>query len=196
MLKTSEVGPRLTVRITPQEKALAKKAKAEFKASLKELKEAVGVILDLRDSIVSQHPSKEELKSKYKGRMLRYKAKIVQSFNVFLLHLQKNLELLGQISDPDMSRLREILVSEVGELSDGVEAILDLLHEAEKDDFTKNLEHIAGQLEKRKISIYDTIESQLFNHIDHDLLGRMRISELRVGIQKRSRLLLLAIKEG
>jgi predicted transglutaminase-like protease len=196
MLKTSDVGPRLTVKITEQEKALAKQAKVEFKALLKELKAAVNAVLDLRDSITSQHPSKEDLKNKYKGRLLRYKLKITKAFNVFALHLQKNLELLTKINDPDMSRLREILASEVNELKDGFDATLELIDEAEKDDFTKNLEHVAAQMEKRKVSIHDTIENQLFNHIDHDLLGRLRISQLRFNIQKRSRLLLLALKEG
>jgi valyl-tRNA synthetase len=196
MNKLSTSGPRLVVQITPEEKQIARQSKAEFKAVLKELKKAIDVISSLKNAITEQHPSKDDLKTKYAGRLLRYKKRITEAFNVFLTHLQKNLQMLGGINDPDMSRLREVLVSEVSEVTDGVEAILDLLHDVDKDDFTKRLEELTGQLEKRRESIDDAISNQLFNHIDQDLLGKMRISNLRFNLKKRARLLLLALREG
>lgn len=196
MFKIADLGPRLTVTITPEEKQLAKDSKAEFKAVLKELKAAIEIVLDLRDSILEQRPSKEDLSKKYKGRLLRYKRKIVKAFNIFLHHLQTNLGNLAKINDPDMIRLREILAAEVSELRDGVEAVLDLLHDAGKDNFTQLLEQLTAQLEKRQHSIGDAVANQLFNHLDHDLLGRMRISELRFRTQKRSRLLLMLVKNS
>ena len=194
MFIRADLGPRLTVSITPEEKQLAKDAKTEFKAVLKELKEVIETILDLRDSINDQHPSKEDLENKYKGRLLRYKRKIVQSFNVFLKHLQTNMGNLAKINDPDMVRLREILVAEVSELTDGVEKVLDLLDNAGKDNFTQTLQQITAQLEKRQGSINDAIGNQLFNKLDHDLLGLLRVSKLRFNIQKRSRLLLQLVR--
>ena len=194
--KIADLGPRLTVVITPEEKELAKNSKAEFKMVLKELKAAIGVILDLRDSILEQRPSKEDLSNKYRGRLLRYKRKITDSFNIFLQHLQTNLGNLAKINDPDMIRLREILVAEVSELTDGIEAILDLIHDVGKDNFTQMLEQLTAQNQKRQHSISDAVANQLFNHLDHDLLGRMRLSQLRFNIQKRSRLMLMLIKRG
>jgi hypothetical protein len=194
MFKASDLGPRLTVQISPEEKQLAKNAKIEFKAVLKELKDVIGTILDLRDSINDQHPSKEDLDNKYKGRLLRYKRKIVKSFNIFLKHLQTNMGNLAKINDPDMIRLREILVAEVSELTDGVEKVLDLLDDAGKDNFTQTLQQITAQLEKRQGSINDAIGNQLFNKLDHDLLGVMRIGQLKFNIQKRSRLMLMLVK--
>lgn len=195
MLKISEMSPRLTVNITDEERNTAKVAKKQFKASLKDLKAAIKVILDLRDSILQQHPSKEQLNAQYKGRLLRYKRKITDAFNVFLDGLQDNLRLLGKIGDPDMIRLREILVAEISELSDGIESFLDLLGETDRDNFTQTLEQLVAQLEKREASINDVISNQLFNHLDHDLLGRLRISDLKLNIQKRSRLLAQLLKE-
>jgi hypothetical protein len=194
MFIRADLGPRLTVSITPEEKQLAKDAKTEFKAVLKELKDVIETILDLRDSINDQHPSKEDLENKYKGRLLRYKRKIVQSFNVFLKHLQTNMGNLAKINDPDMVRLREILVAEVSELTDGVEKVLDLLDNAGKDNFTQTLQQITAQLEKRQGSINDAIGNQLFNKLDHDLLGLLRVSKLRFNIQKRSRLMLMLVR--
>jgi uncharacterized protein YlxP (DUF503 family) len=197
VLKTiADLGPRLTVQISEQEKQLAKNAKIEFKAVLKELKEAIEVIIDLKDSITSQHPSKEDLANKYKGRLLRYKRKIVTNFNTFLKHLQTSMISLAKINDPDIARLREILAAEVSELRDGVEAVLDLMDDVDKNDFTQTLEQLAAQIEKRRHSIGDAIGNQLFNKIDHDLLGIMRISQLRFRTQKRARLMLQLVKRG
>lgn len=194
MIKNSDMGPRLTVPISDDEKQLAKQAKDEFKVVLKELKDAIDVVLDLRDAILEQRPSKEELKNKYKGRLLRYKKRITDTFNIFLNHLKNNLSIIAKINDPDISRLREILISEISELSDGVEALLDLLEDADKENFTQTLEQLCSQLEKREVSISDAIGNQLFGKLDHDILGKFRVSEFKFNIKKRSRLLLFYMR--
>lgn len=182
-------GPRMVLNITDQERAVAKEAKKEFGEHLKRLEKALRTITDLRDAIAEQRPSKEDLKGKYRGKLLRYKRKVQKVFNDFLLPLKESLEKLSEISDPDMIKLREIIIAEVGELSDGAEAIIDLLEEVDRDGFTKSLEGLAQQMEKRQRSIVDVIENQLFNHIDHDILGRMRVSEMQFRIRKRARII-------
>ncbi len=183
------VGPRMTLEITDAEREIAKKVKKEFKQISKELDSALKVVLDLRDAIVEQRPSKEDLKNKYRGRLVRYKKKIKDAFNHFLTHTKKTLEMAVEISDPEMVRLREILVAEIGELSDGTEALMDLLNETDRDGFTKTLEQISAQLEKRQKSIADVIENQLFGHIEQDILGRMKISSLQHNIRRRTRII-------
>ena len=169
LTKTSS-GPRMTLEITDAEREIAKVVKKEFKQISKELDAAVKVVLDLRDAILEQRPSKDDLKNKYRGRLIRYKKKIKDGFNHFLEHTKTTLEKAVEISDPEMVRLREILVAEIGELSDGAEALMDLLGETDRDSFTKTLEQIASQLEKRQKSIADVIDSQLFGHIEQDIL--------------------------
>lgn len=189
MKTTAETGPRLTLTVTDTERAVAKEVKDEFKDILKKLDKSVRSITDLKKVIVEKHPSQEDLKNKYRGRLLRYRRKIQKVFNDFLMDVQASLEKLAKISDPDMLRLREILAAEVGELSDGAEAVLDLLQDVERDGFTKTLEQICAQMEKRQKSIKDVIDNQLFGHIDQDVLGKMRISELRFRIMRRARVL-------
>lgn len=188
LTKTS-AGPRMTLEITDAERDAAKLVKKEFKQISKELDKAIKVVLDLRDAIVEQRPTKEDLKNKYRGRLLRYKKKIKEAFNHFLSHTKTTLEGAIIISDPEMIRLREILVAEIGELSDGVEALMDLLGETDRDGFTKTLEQISAQLEKRQKSIADVIDNQLFRHIDQDILGRMKISSIQTNIRRRSRVI-------
>lgn len=194
MKKISNQKTMLTLQITEEEKAIAKQSKIEFKLVLKELKDAIKIVLELRDSILEQRPSKENLNTQYRGRLLRYNRKIINAFNIFLKHLKVSLNLLGKINDPDINRLREILVSEISELTDGIEYVSNLLKEPIKEDFTKNIQAISAQLEKREHSINDAIGNQLFNHIDHDLLGMMRISQIKFNIKKRSRLIIQLVK--
>jgi len=190
MMRTNvATGPRMTLVVTDAERAIAKIVKDDFKKILKKLDKAIRTVTDLRDAIVEQRPEKDELKNKYLGRLLRYRRKIRDTFNDFLSSTKISLEKLAKISDPDMIKLREIIIAEIGELSDGVEAILDLLNEVEREGFTKTLEQLAAQLEKRQKSIIDVVDSQLFNHIDHDILGRMKISELQFRIRRRARIL-------
>jgi len=184
----ADFGAQMTLDVTQSEKERAKLVKSEFKVILNELDAAIKVVDDFRLSISQQKPSKADLENNYRGRILRYKSKIRVAFNHFLSHTKKALELLNNISDPEMIRLREILIAEINELSDGAEALLDLLTETDRERFTNTLEQLCGQMQKRKKSIYDVIDSQLFNHIDHDILGRMKISELAFRIRRRARI--------
>jgi len=189
------LGPQMTMEITDKERETAKSVKKEFKVITRELDDAIKIVLDLKNSIVEQRPSKDDLKNKYRGRLVRYKRKIKDAFNHFLQHTKSTLEGTITISDPEMIRLREILVAEIGELSDGVEALMDLMSEADREGFTKTLEQISGQLEKRQKSILDIVNSQLFKHIENDILGRMKISSLRHNIQRRTRIIKQLVAE-
>jgi hypothetical protein len=195
-ISTANTGPRMNVDITPKERVIAKQVKAEFKIILKEMEKAINIVMDLRDALVEERPSKDILKSKYRGRLVRYRSKIRNTFNVFLAHVRDTLHTMDDISDPEMDRLREILIAEIEELSDGVEAMLDLLKESDRESFTQTLEGIAAQLEKRQKSITDVIDSQLFNHIEHDILGKVKVSELQFNIKRRARVLRQLLSRG
>lgn len=186
--KTAATGPKMVLVISDEERAIAKELKVDFKKNIKNLDKAVKTIVDLRDAVVNQRPSKEELKDKYTGRLLRYRRKIRDVFNEFLTGVKGSLEKLSGISDPGMIKLREIIIAEIGELSDGAEAIMDILKETDRDGFTKTVEQITSQIEKRQRSIVDVIDNQLYNHIDHDILGKMKISEFQFRIRRRARL--------
>ncbi|KKK87636.1 hypothetical protein LCGC14_2751250, partial [marine sediment metagenome] len=154
-LSNAETGPRMTLVVSDAEQAVAKTVKEEFKKILRKLDKAIKTVTDLRDAIVEQRPDKDELKNKYLGRLLRYRRKVRDMFNDFLSDMKVSLEKLSKISDPDMVKLREIIIAEVGELSDGAEAILDLLDEVDREGFTKTLEQLAVQMEKRQRSIVE-----------------------------------------
>ena len=186
-ISKADVGPRMNLDITDRERQSAKSVKECFSKSLDKLDDAVRTVTDIRDAIVSQRPSKKDLQKKYRGRLLRYRRKIKNSFNELVIDVKKNLEGLSEISDPEMIRLREIIIAEVGEIADGAEAVMDALKDSERDSFTQTLEQLAAQIEKRQKSIKDVIDNQLSNHIEHDILGKMKLSELRFKIKRRAR---------
>jgi len=186
-ISKADVGPRMNLDITDRERESAKSVKERFSKSLDKLDTAVHTVTDIRDAIVSQRPSKKDLQKKYRGRLLRYRRKIKNSFNDLVIDVKKNLEGLSEISDPEMIRLREIIIAEVGEIADGAEAVMDALKDSERDSFTQTLEQLTAQIEKRQKSIKDVVDNQLANHIEHDILGKMKLSELRFKIKRRAR---------
>ena len=185
----ADQGPQLRLEVTERERASAKAIKKNFKRILKDLDEALKIVYDLRDAIVEERPSKDDLSNVFRGRLLRYRSKIIKEFNTFLQNLKGNLESLNQLLDPEMIKLRGLLISEFDELSDGVEALMDLLRESDREGFTQGLERLCTQMQRRRKSIGDVIDSQLFNHLEHDILGRLKISHLTPRIRKRTRLL-------
>jgi mevalonate kinase len=185
----ADQGPRLTMQVSERERSLAKAAKEEFKGILKDLDSALKIIYDLRDAIVQQRPSKEDLQNVYRGRLLRYRKKITEVFNKLLIRFKNAIQSLGDITDPDMANLKKIMVSEFDELSDGIEGVLTLLDDAGKEGFTKELERLCTQMQRRSTSISEIIDNRLFSHIDSDILGKLKVSELKTRIIKRTRII-------
>ena len=193
MDKTAE-STKLTLVITDEEREIAKSVKVDFKDILKSLDKSVKSVSELKKAVIDDHPSQADLENKYRGKLIRYRRKVQETFNALLMLVQKALEKLAKISDPDMIRLREILAAEVGELSEGGEAILDILKETDREGFSQRLEQICAQLEKRQKSIKDVIENQLFGHIDKDLLGKMKLSRLHFNMKRRARIIKQLVK--
>lgn len=191
----AEEGPRLTIEVSEREKSVAKAAKKEFKEILKDLNNALSIIYDLRDAIVQQRPSKEDLQNTYKGRLLRYRRKIAEAFNKLLVRFKNAVQSLNEITDPDIANLKKIMVAEFDELSDGVEGVLVLLKNAAKEGFTKELERLCTQMEQRSTSINEVIDNRLFNRIDNDILGKLKMSSWKGRIIARTRLLHKMTKE-
>lgn len=187
----------MVLDITNKEKDVARNSKQEFRDVLKKLAKCVSIIVEFKNAIVSQNPQDEELNIKYHARILRYRRKIKESVNDFLQYTKDCLNKLVNISDPGMIRLREIIVAEVGEFSDGAQSLMDVLYSVDRADrsiFIKSVEQLTSQMEKRQRSIIDVIDNQLFGHIDHDILGKMKISKIRFDIIKRSRLIKMLVK--
>lgn len=184
-------GPQLTMDVSDREREVAKLAKKKFKKILKELTDALNIVYDLRDAIVEEHPTKEDLRNKYKGRLLRYKRKIAETFNSLLLNMKSAIESVNEITDPDMAHLKKIIMAEFDELSDSIESMMDLLSNPDREGFTKNLERIGTQLVSRNNSISEIIDHQLFNRLENDVLGKFKVSspQFKTRIHKRIRLL-------
>jgi hypothetical protein len=189
MKTITSAGPKSSLQITELERSTALEVKEQVKDVVKKLDAAVKTITSLKDAVISQRPSKDDLSNKYRGKLLRHRRKITAVFNEFLLSIKDTIEQLSAITDPEMMRLKQILVAEIGELSDGAEAIMNLLQEPGKDGFSDSLERITAQVEKRSKSIRDVIDAQLIGHIDQDILGKLKISAIRFRIMRTARII-------
>ena len=196
LTKSAISTTRMVLEISPEEKAVAIELKDDFKAILKQIEEAVKVVNDFTTALTDQHPSQDDLKNKYRGRLLRYRLKVKGLFNAFLVDTKAALEKLTTIADPNIIRLREVIIAEISELSDGAGVLLDLLKDVGQEGWSQKIEKVNAQMQKRLTSIKDVIQNQLENHIDHDIMGRLKISEIGVRIKKRSELLRGWAKEG
>ena len=159
-------------KITPEEMLIAKKSKKELKESIKELESAVKLITKFKDAIITQKPDKATLKNQYSGRLLRFKRKIFETLNIFLKHINAILILMNKITDPDMDRLKNVLLAEINELSDGTE------------NFSTSVEQLTAQIQKRLHSISEVVDNQIYHHIDTDILGRSRIGSVKISIRQ------------
>lgn len=189
MLHKFANGPLMFVKITPEETEIAKKIKEEFKVSLDKLKDAFNILKSFKDALTDEHPSKEDLENKYKGRFLRYSRKIRQSFNDFLLPTKSILNMVDKITDPNMERIRSVVIAEISEMSEGIDMVLDLLKDPAQKDFTSTIEELFAQIEKRKVNIHEAVEHQLFGHIDQNILGKLKISSIIFDIKRRKRII-------
>ena len=196
MITVTASGSKTNLQITELERSTAIEVKDQVKDVLKNLDIAIKTIITLKDAILQQRPSKYDLSNKYRGKLLRYRRKIVSAFNDFLFSVKDIIEKLAVITDPDMMRLKQVLVAEINELSDGATAVMDLLQEPNRDGFSDSLERITAQVEKRVKSIKDVLDSQLVGHIDYDILGKLKISNIRFRIMRRARLIKQMARRG
>ena len=189
MLKKSDDSPQVSLNITSHERAVAKQVKKEFKHFLRLLDDSIEIIMDFRDVLSEEKPSKDSLNNKYNSKILKFRFKIRDVFNILLISAKKSIELLLEIADPDIIRIRDVIFAELGELSSAIEAILDILSNRKKDDFVSKIEEICANLEKREVSIKEVIDTQLFSHVNQNILGRMKISGIKERMVKRAKAL-------
>lgn len=186
MFKKSDYDTQLVTEIPEQQKVMAKKIKENLSKSLKQFDDALKVIYDFKDAVVADRPDRKALKDNF-GRIIRYRRKIINVFNKFFLNLKPVLEQLSTLKDPETVRLRNLIISAFDEISNTVESLTEIMEEVDRENFTKRLEAITTQLENRRQSINDVIDNQLFNHLEKDFLGKMKISSVRANIYKRKR---------
>lgn len=187
---------KLRTEITKEERNVAIQVKKSFKSILNDLENAVKVIYKLKTALVKENPNDKKLTKVYKGRLLQYRKNITKVFNPILEDIKKTLEMFDYILDPEIEKLRDVIISEMDEISDIIESFMDLLGEPEKEQFVKKIEYLCSRMENRLNIFMGIVEDQLFGHITHDILGRIKISKLKTNIQKRTRLLNIWINEG
>ena len=115
MLVKSADGPMMSVTITDEEKETAGRVKAEFSIVLKDIEKAIDIVADLRDALVTQTPTPDDISKLYRIKLRKYKMVILKAFNTALIRVKTTIETMSEIMDPEMIKLREIIIAEIGE---------------------------------------------------------------------------------
>lgn len=172
MLKVSV--PVYSVNITEDEKKQAATTRDNFKHLLKFMEDAFEHLYILDNALEGIGDTKNFISL---GKLFsQYKRKTQKLFNVFIKHLEQALiELNNTISDSEMERIRDVIVSEVREIRDGVLDLLDLLDNPEDKTFIQDFRSTVERVGRRADSLREVITDQLFSHIDHDIMGQIRL---------------------
>ena len=179
MIKLS--APIYSVEVSDEEKAQATQTRESFKKLVDRLEQVFDKLKIVRE-VLDQFQDSTQF-----GRIgelfVRYKHRITDLFNEFQNHLQISLELLNKtLSDSEMENIKSTILAEAKEIRDGIEDLLSLLDSPESGEFIKEFTETCDRLQNRANSLEEIITDHLFDHIDYDILGRIKLGKFRVSL--------------
>lgn len=167
-------APVYSIDISEDEQKQATQTRLEFEELLHVMEDAFEHLHILGDSLegATETPQFAAMSKLFH----QYKRKTKKLFNNFIVQLEKALLALHTtVSDAEMNRIRDTIVSEVGEIRDGVITLLDFLDKPEDKDFAKSFKETVDRVFKRAEALEEIIQEQLFEHLDRDVLGKIRL---------------------
>lgn len=176
--------PIYSVEISEEEKAQASRTREEFQVLLDLMDEVFDHLLILDNALEGiQDPTGL---AQFNKLFLQYKRKAKKLFNIFVKQLEKALlEMNKMVSDSEMERVRDTIVAEVREVRDGAIELFELLEMIEDKQFIQDFRATVERIHNRAESLQEIITDQLFAHIDHDILGQIRLGFELYPLSKR-----------
>jgi hypothetical protein len=177
--------PIYSIDISEDEKSQAANTREEFQVLLEVMDEVVDYLNILNNALEGIQDTSEL--GQFNKLFLRYKRKARRLFNVFIKQLEKALKNVNKtITDTELDRIRDTIVAEVREIRDGAIELFDLLENPEEKTFVQEFRSTVERLIIRSDALKQVITDQLFSHIDHDILGQIRLGFLLKPVIKRS----------
>lgn len=177
-------APVYTVDISENEKSQATNTREEFQVLLDLMEEAFDHLYILDNALEGMQDTTGL--DQFGKLFLRYKRKARRLFNLFIKQLEKALKETNKtISDTELDRIRDTIVAEVRELRDGAIELFDLLENPENKTFIQDFRSTVERLGRRSDALRQVITDQLFSHIDHDILGQIRLGFKSSPLSKR-----------
>jgi len=173
-----------SVPVSDQEKESAKKLRAEFERTLKFLEEFNRYLLVFYDH-ADELEDKEDM-SPINSLINRYKERLKLKYNEFVSRIGLSLEHYNEVlSDSEMDNLRDMIVETTQAIRTHLVELLKLFGKVRDPDFIAGTKLVYPKVLKSVDQLSHMIQTELFNHIDRDILGRIRISNKSFPLAKR-----------
>jgi len=166
--------PIYSIDITDNEMAQAAQTRKEFESLIFHMDDAFQHLYKLDSALESLKDSANF--SSLADLFVKFRRKTKKLFDVFIKQLESSLFSINKmISDSEMVRIKETIVAEIREIRDGVNEILQVLEVPTDPQFIQDYREIVERIGHRANSLEEVITDQLYSHIDHDILGKIRL---------------------
>ena|SRR3990172_471412 len=173
--------PIYSIKISPDEMEQAKLVRNSLKNVASKL-DQITDSLQLFSNILGEIRESSDL-GKLRRELVAYKQKIQADMNDFLTLVETSLGEWGKmISDGNFDSMRKAYVEEVRKIRDSASELLEKLRRPMEPTFLQDAPQDVNSIMSAKAALHEIISVQLFQKIDRDILGRIKIGSRLVTI--------------
>lgn len=172
-MKIAEVT--FSMEVTPEEQASATHVRVqlkEFIVHLEEFQEFFDIFFESIDELESGKeliPIASVLK-KYQIKLREMYNNIIRSMAA-AIHAYQNI-----FTDSEMDAMQDIVLQNVAASRDSFIELMQQMDNFDEDDFIEDAKESYEQINKYLEKAQETVTNEWFGHIDHDILGKIRLS--------------------
>ena len=167
-------GPAYSLPVSKEEKKIAEELRVEFMELLKELEKFSRYLLVFFDRI-DDIADTENLDS-ISPLLKKYERKLKAKFNDFLQALEDGLAHYNDsFADTELDNIRDLIIEHAKNMRKSLLVLLELFDRVSDPEFVASAKTAYEGIAKSIEQLEFMIREELFDHIDYDILGRIRL---------------------
>lgn len=173
--------PIYSIKISPGEMEQAKVVRQALKSVIVKLDQITDSLQSF-SSILGEIKDPNDV-SQLRREFVAYKQKIQADINDFLTLVEVSLgEWNKMISDGNFDSMRKAYVEEIRKIRDSAGELLEKFRKPTEPTFLQDVPQDVNSIVSAKSALTDIVTVQLFQKIDRDILGRIKIGSKQVDI--------------
>lgn len=173
-MHTRVAVPIYSIKVTPEEITITKEVRTHLKNVLLEMNSIADSLEDF-SAVISEIMNPDDIKLLRK-QIVAYKHMTQESLNLFLELIEETLIIWNKmISDTNFEEIKKAFVEEVRKIREYGIDILEALRDLNDKRILVEIPSIIQNIVTSKKAIDELISTNLFQKIDKDILGRIRI---------------------
>lgn len=166
--------PIYSIKISPSEMQQARAVRSALKNVMLAL-DAITDSLQAFSNILGEVRDPADI-SKLRMELVQYRQKMQADMNDFLTLVEASLtEWTKMISDGNFESMRKAYVEEVRKIRDSASELLEKFRKPTEPKFLQDAPQDVSNIVAAKGALQEIISTQLFQKIDKDILGRIKI---------------------